>query len=90
MGRVEERQPGPAAPPPGRYRHFKGGIYDVLATGRHSETGEALVIYRQADDPDSVWVRPLGMFVGLAERAGRAVPRFERLEDEHPSNWRNA
>lgn len=85
MGRDEQGHCGPAAPPPGRYRHFKGGFYDVLATARHTETGESVVIYRAADDPESVWVRPLEMFVGLTRRAGRSVPRFERVEDESHS-----
>ena len=28
---------------PGRYRHFKGGEYEVLGVARHSETEEAMV-----------------------------------------------
>ena len=32
--------------PPGRYRHYKGGEYDVLGTVRHSETLEPMTLYR--------------------------------------------
>ena len=31
---------------PGRYRHFKGSEYQVLGAATHSETGEAMVVYR--------------------------------------------
>jgi len=30
----------------GRYRHYKGNYYDVIGVARHSETEEALVVYR--------------------------------------------
>ena len=38
----------PALPslPLGRYRHYKGGEYEVLGVVRHSETLEPMVLYR--------------------------------------------
>ena len=30
---------------PGRYRHFKGGLYQVLFTARHTETDDPVVVY---------------------------------------------
>ena len=32
--------------PAGRYRHFKGNLYEVLAIARHSEDDSPLVVYR--------------------------------------------
>ena len=32
--------------PPGRYRHFKGRLYEVVGIARHSETEEAMVVYQ--------------------------------------------
>ena len=29
----------------GRYRHYKGGEYQVQGVATHSETGELLVVY---------------------------------------------
>ena len=29
----------------GKYRHFKGGEYNVLGTAKHSETLEDFVVY---------------------------------------------
>jgi hypothetical protein len=33
--------------PPGRYRHFKGGVYEVIGTARHSETLEPMTVYKK-------------------------------------------
>lgn len=68
-------------PTPGRYRHYKGGEYRVIGTARHSETGELLVVYRCLYDNDSLWVRPLAMFMETVAVAGQEVPRFTRCEE---------
>lgn len=49
-------------PVEGFFRHRKGGLYEVLNEGRHSETSEKLVIYRSCRN-GSVWVRPKSMFL---------------------------
>ncbi len=65
-------------PTPGRYRHYKGGEYRVIGTARHSETDELLVVYRCLYDNDSLWVRPLAMFMETVVVAGQEIPRFTR------------
>ncbi|UUX97774.1 DUF1653 domain-containing protein [Aquabacterium sp. J223] len=72
----------PALPslPSGRYRHHKGGDYEVLGLVRHSETREPLVLYRALYGARGLWVRPHAMFVEQVEVAGRRVPRFARLD----------
>ena len=52
-----------AANPPGTYRHYKGGTYEVLGTGKHHETGEELVVYRGTDG--QLWVRPKEQFTEI-------------------------
>lgn len=64
---------------PGRYRHYKGREYEVLGIARHSETEEALVVYRCLYGDYSLWVRPLAMFVEDVEIDGTMQPRFARL-----------
>ena len=67
-------------PAPGRYQHYKGAEYEVLHCARHSETEEWLVVYRQCYGDESVWVRPLEMFVETVDlEDGRTVPRFAAL-----------
>lgn len=64
---------------PGTYEHFKGARYEVIGTGRHSETEELLVFYRKLYDDYSLWARPLTMFNEQVERDGYKGPRFQRV-----------
>ncbi len=67
---------------PGRYRHFKGNEYEVLAIARHSETEEPMVVYKALYGDNSIWVRPVEMWVETVERNGRFVNRFEKIEHD--------
>ena len=62
--------------PLGRYRHYKGGEYEVIGVVRHSETEEPLVLYRPLYNDSGWWVRPFAMFVEQVEIDGRMQPRF--------------
>jgi hypothetical protein len=62
---------------PGRYRHYKGGDYEVLAVARHSETLEALVVYRPLYNDSGWWVRPYAMFIERVLVDGVEQARFE-------------
>lgn len=62
--------------PLGRYRHFKGNLYDVTGLARHSETGDWHVVYRPLYGEGELWVRPLAMFDETIERDGATVKRF--------------
>jgi hypothetical protein len=64
---------------PGRYRHYKGGEYDVLFEARHSETEESMVVYRALYGERGLWVRPKAMFLEAVEVDGSEVPRFALL-----------
>jgi hypothetical protein len=73
--------PTPARPAlePGRYRHFKGGEYQVLDLARDSETGQWLVLYRALYGEHGLWVRPVAMFEEMIERDGVRQRRFQYL-----------
>ncbi|MCE2989143.1 MAG: DUF1653 domain-containing protein [Burkholderiales bacterium] len=64
----------------GRYRHYKGGEYEVIGVARHSETLEVVVVYRPLYNASGLWVRPYEMFVGTVEIDGKIMPRFEKLD----------
>lgn len=68
------------AVPAGLYRHYKGAEYEVLYCARHSETEEWLVVYKQCYGDQSVWVRPMEMFLESVELSdGDQVARFEKV-----------
>lgn len=76
-----------ASVPIGRYRHYKGGEYEVLGVARHSETLDLLVIYRPLYNQSGLWVRPYAMFFEQVESNGQLHPRFALVEENaHPSS----
>ena len=65
----------------GKYQHFKGNLYLVLGTVKHSETLEEMVLYISLyDNPRSqMWVRPKKMFLEEVVVEGKKVSRFTYL-----------
>ena len=63
----------------GKYRHFKGGEYEVLFVAKHSETLEEMVVYRALYGEQGVWVRPLSMWNETVEFEGKSVKRFTAM-----------
>ena len=64
----------------GKYRHFKGNEYEVLAIAKHSETQEKMVVYRALYGDGGVWVRPACMWNETVERDGKRYKRFTFIE----------
>ncbi len=67
---------------PGRYRHFKGGEYEVLGIARHSEDESPMVVYRPLYNDSGLWVRPADMWNEIVVRDGRTYTRFLRVEGQ--------
>jgi hypothetical protein len=65
----------------GRYRHFKGGEYQVLGVARDAETLRSVVVYRALYGEQSLWVRAIDVFQEFVERDGTRVRRYEYLGD---------
>lgn len=63
----------------GKYRHFKGNLYEVIAIAKHSETLEEMVVYRALYGQGDVWVRPAAMWNETVERDGKTFRRFEYI-----------
>ena len=66
--------------PPGRYRHYKGMLYEVIATARHSETLEPMTLYRALYGEQGLWVRPAAMFNDTVVIDGVAQRRFTPIQ----------
>ena len=66
---------------PGRYRHFKGNEYEVIAVAKHSETLEEMVVYRALYGEGGIWVRPASMWNEIVERDGKIYRRFTAIEE---------
>lgn len=64
----------------GKYRHFKGGEYEVIGIARHSETQEEMVVYKSLNQDAGLWIRPLRMFLEEVEKNGQKIPRFKFIE----------
>ena len=66
---------------PGKYRHFKGGEYELLGIASHSETLEPMVVYRALYGERGLWVRPLAMWTEWVDREDYHGPRFQYAEE---------
>ena len=69
-------------PKPGEtWKHYKGGLYEIVAMCNHTDTDEALVIYKSLSfggfhaRPYSEWHEQ----VGETGAAGFPIYRFEKL-----------
>ncbi len=61
----------------GRYQHYKGTTYTVIAIARDSENLDEMVVYH--DDQENFWVRPKSMFFATVLVDGVSQPRFSRV-----------
>lgn len=68
----------------GKYKHYKGNLYEVIAVAHHSETLEEMVVYKALyDTPDfgygAIWIRPKTMFNEEVLVNEKWIKRFEKL-----------
>lgn len=59
------------------WRHYKGGcksLYEIVGTGWHTETNDAIVVYKEAGTTSPLFVRPLSVFLGTTDEH---KPRFD-------------
>ena len=68
--------------PPGRYRHYKGMLYDVVGSARHSESLEPMTLYRALYGEQGLWVRPAAMFNEQVVIGGISRQRFTKVADD--------
>ena len=66
----------------GKYRHFKGNEYELIAIAKNSENPEELLaVYRSVKSPEEVWVRPLTMWCeSVTLPDGKVCKRFSPID----------
>lgn len=65
----------------GKYRHYKGNMYEVLGIATHSETLESVVVYKALYGENGLWVRPASMWNDEIDLNGKKIKRFTYSED---------
>lgn len=71
--------------PLGRYRHYKGNEYQVLAVATNSETLEPMVVYQALYGDRKIWVRPASMWNEMVTKDGETCPWFTRISEPEAS-----
>ena len=66
----------------GIYKHYKGNKYRVIGMAKHSENLTELVVYQALYGDNTLWVRPLEMFLESIEVNGKIQPRFDLIEED--------
>jgi len=62
-----------------RYRHHKGGEYEVFGSAIQENPLAHVVVYRSLAE-GHLWVRPIDDWLAMVDVGGRQVPRFARIE----------
>jgi hypothetical protein len=64
---------------PVRYRHYKGGIYELVCEATQEADLVPVIVYRAHNG--TIWVRPQSVFFETIEVDGQTVQRFTRIEE---------
>lgn len=62
------------------YQHYKGGMYEIIATGFIEDSEAPCVTYRSLEK-DIVWVRTAKNFLEDVEHQGVMTPRFSPIQE---------
>jgi len=60
------------------YRHYKGGIYELVCEALLESDHTPVIVYRAEDG--AVWVRPRDAFFDTVSVGGATQPRFAPLD----------
>lgn len=71
----------------GKYKHFKGHLYDIIGVAKYSEDEkQEFVVYNHTpldkNGRIQLWIRPKKMFLEEVEINGEKVPRFKFISQK--------
>ncbi len=64
----------------GIYKHYKGGVYQIITLAKNTETDENMVVYKSLIF-GTYFVRPLKIFNENVVFNDLEIPRFKLLEN---------
>ncbi len=62
-----------------KFRHYKGGLYEILCEAKLESDPSVTMIVYQSDVDGLIWTRPRDVFFETVEHDGKRVPRFTPL-----------
>ncbi|HEY1057930.1 MAG TPA: DUF1653 domain-containing protein [Limnobacter sp.] len=67
-----------------RYRHYKGGLYEVICEAILESDGSKMVVYHPLDkgDKHQAWCRPLSVFFEKVMVNNHPVQRFTKVDSD--------
>ena len=63
---------------PQRYRHYKGGIYELVCEAIQESDLSPVIVYRSQDG--RIWTRPKVVFFEIIIIDGQRVQRFTEID----------
>jgi len=63
-----------------RFRHYKGGLYELVCEATMEADHTPLIVYKAANG--SIWCRPKNVFFEMVEVNGEQVQRFTPTDPE--------
>ena len=63
-----------------KFRHYKGGLYELICEATLESDLTPMIVYRAADG--TAWIRPKSVFFETVVVDGREIPRFAAVDEE--------
>ena len=66
-----------------RYRHYKGGLYEIICQAIQESALSPVVVYRPlSGDTHTAWTRPMSVFFEMVQVGERMTRRFTLVDSD--------
>lgn len=67
-----------------RYRHYKGGLYEIICQAIQESDLSPVVVYRPlSGDTHTAWTRPMDVFFEMVQVGERMTQRFTLVDSDN-------